>query len=46
MNKGNLYSVKFNKKRNNGNKFLFNKNSFLYNHKEKSTQYFLKFSEK
>ena len=38
---GNLYSVKLNKKRKN-NKFLSDKNSFLYNHDEKSTQYFIK----
>ena len=41
INEGNLYSVKLNKKRKN-NKFLSDKNSFLYNHEEKSTQYFIK----
>ncbi len=38
INKSNLYSIKSNK----NNKFSSNKNSFLYNHKEKSTQYFIK----
>ena len=38
INKGNLYSIKLNK----NNKFSSIKNSFLYNHGEKSTQYFIK----
>ena len=38
INKDNLYSIKLNK----NNKFSSNKNSFLYNHEEKSTQYFIK----
>ena len=38
INKGNIYSAKFKKI----NKFSSNKNSFLYNHEEKSTQYFIK----
>ena len=37
-NKSNFYSNKLNK----NNKFSSNKNSFLYNHEEKSTQYFIK----
>jgi len=40
INKGNLYSIKLKKNRKNNYKFLSNKNSFLYNHQEKSTQYF------
>jgi len=36
--KTNLHSIKSNK----NNKFSSNKNNFLYNHKEKSTQYFIK----
>ena len=38
INKRNLNSFKLNK----NNKFSSNKNSFLYNHEEKSTQYFIK----
>ena len=38
INKSDLYSHKLNK----SNKFSFNKNSFFYNHEEKSTQYFIK----
>jgi len=38
INNRNTYSVKLNK----NNKFLSNKNSFLYNHEEKNTQYFIK----
>ena len=38
INKRNLYSIKLNK----NNKFSSNKNSFFYNHEEKSTQYFIK----
>ena len=38
LNKRNIYSIKLNKK----NKFSSNKNSFLYNHKEKITQYSIK----
>ena len=38
INKGNIYSIKLNKNKN----FSSNKNSFLYNHEEKSTQYFIK----
>ena len=41
INKGNLYSVKLNKNRNN-NKFLSNKNSFFYNHEEKKYSVFYK----
>ena len=42
INKGNFYSIELKKNRKNNNKFLSNKNSFLYNHEEKSTQYFIK----
>ncbi len=38
INKNNFYSIKLNK----NNKFSSNKNSFLYNHEEKITQYFIK----
>ena len=38
INKTNFYSIKLNK----NNKYSSNKNSFLYNRKEKSTQYFIK----
>ena len=38
INRGNLYSIKLNK----NNKFSSTKNSFSYNHEEKSTQYFIK----
>ena len=38
INKSNLYSIKFKKNK----KFSSNKNSFLYNKEEKSTQYFIK----
>jgi len=38
INKSNLYSIKLNK----NNEFSSNKNSFLFNHEEKSTQYFIK----
>ena len=36
INKSNLYSIKFNK----NNKFLSNKNSFLYNHEEKNSVFY------
>ena len=45
INKGNLYSVKLNKNRNN-NKFLSNKNSFLYNHDDKKYSLFYKNSQR
>ena len=38
INKSKLYSIKLNK----NNKFSSNKNSFLYKHEEKSTQYLIK----
>ena len=41
INQGNLNSIKFKNKKSN-NKFLSKKNSYLYNHEEKSTQYFIK----
>ena len=42
INKRNINSIKLNK----NNKFLSNKNSFLYNHEAKSTQYFIKILKK
>ncbi|MBO8232696.1 annexin [Prochlorococcus marinus str. MU1402] len=42
ISKGNLYSVKLNKK----NKFLSSKNSFLYNHEEKKYSLFYKNSQR
>ena len=45
INEGNLYSVKLNKKRKN-NKFLSDKNSFLYNHEEKKYSVFYKNSQR
>jgi len=38
INKSNLYSIELKK----NNKFSSNKNSFLYNQEEKSTQYLIK----
>ena len=38
INKRNIYSIKLNK----NNKFSSNKNNFLYNKEEKSSQYFIK----
>ena len=45
IKKSNLYSIKLNKKKNN-NKFLSNKNSFLYNHEGKKYSVFYKNSQK
>ncbi len=42
-NKGSLYSVKFEK---NNNKFISNKNSFLYDHAEKKYSVFYKNSQR
>ncbi len=42
INKRNLYSTKLNK----NNKFLSNKNSFLYNHEEKKYSVFYKNSQR
>ena len=42
INKSNLYSIKLNK----NNKFLSNKNSFLYNHEEKNYSVFYKNSQR
>jgi len=42
INKGNLYSKKLKK----NNKFLSNKNSFLYNHEEKKYSVFYKNSQR
>ena len=46
INKGILYSVKLKKHRKNNNKFLSNKNSFLYNHEEKNYSVFYKKSQR
>ena len=46
INQGNLYPVKLNKNRKNNNKFLSNKNSFLYNHEEKKYSVFYKNSQR
>ena len=46
INKRILYSVKLKKHRENNNKFLSNKNSFLYNHEEKNYSVFYKNSQK
>ena len=45
-NKGNPYSFKLKKNRENNNKFLSNKNSFLYNHEEKRYSVFYKNSQR
>ena len=45
INQCNLYSIKLNKNKNN-NKFLSNKNSFLYNHEEKKYSLFYKKSQR
>ena len=46
INKGKLHSDKSKKNRKNNNKFLSNKNSYLYNPEEKNTQYFIKILRK
>ena len=46
INKSNIYSVKFKKIRKDNNKFLSNKNSFLYNHLEKKYSIFYKNSQR
>ena len=46
INKRNLYSVKFKKNRDNNNKFLSNRNSFVYNHEEKKYSVFYKNSQR
>ena len=46
INKRILYSVKLKKHKVNNNKFLFYKNSFLYNHEEKKYSVFYKNSQK
>ena len=46
INKRILYSVKLKKHRENNNKFLSNKNSFLYNHQEKNYSVFYKNSQR
>jgi len=46
INKGKLHSVKLKKNRKKNNKFLSNKNSFLYNHEEKQYSIFYKISQR
>jgi wobble nucleotide-excising tRNase len=46
INTGKLNSVKLKKNRKNNNKFLSNKNSFLYNHEAKKYQLFYKNSQR
>ena len=46
INKSKLHSVKLKKNRKNNNKFLSNKNSFLYNHEAKKYQLFYKNSQR
>ena len=42
INQSNLNSIKLKKNKKSNNKFLSKKNSYLYNHEEKSTQNFIK----
>ena len=42
INQSNLNSIKLKKNKKSKNKFLSKKISYLYNHEEKSTQYFRK----
>ncbi len=42
INQINLNSIALKKNKKSINKFLSKKNSYLYNHEEKSTQYFIK----
>ena len=46
INKSNLNSVKIKKNRKSNNKFLFNKNIFLYSHEEKKYSVFYKNSQR
>ena len=46
INKGKLHSDKLKKNKKNNNKFLSNKNSFLYNHEAKKYSLFYKNSQK
>ena len=46
INKGKLHSVKLKKNRKNNNKFLSNKQSFLYNHEAKKYSLFYKNSQR
>ena len=46
INKSNFYSVKLNKNKKINNKFLFKKNSYLYNHEEKKYSVFYKNSQR
>ncbi len=45
-NKSNLYSIKLKKNRKKNNKFLSNRNSYLYNHEEKKYSVFYKNSQR
>ena len=42
INQNNLNSIKLKKNKKSNKKFLSKKNSYLYNHEEKNTQYFIK----
>ena len=46
INQSNLNFIKLKKHRKNNNKFLSNKNSFLYNHEEKNNSVFYKKSQR
>ena len=46
INKSSLYSFKLKKNKNNNQKLLSNKNSFLYNHEEKNYSVFYKKSQR
>ncbi len=46
INKDKLHSIKFKKNRKNNNKFISNKNNFLYNHEEKKYSVFYKNSQR
>ncbi len=42
INQSNLNFIKLKKNKKSNNKFLSKKNSYIYNHEEKNTQYFIK----
>ena len=42
INQSNLNSIKLKKNKKSNNKFISKKNGYLYNHKEKSTRFFIK----
>ena len=46
INQSNLNSIKLKKNKKSNNKFLSKRSSYLYNHEEKSTQYFIKILKK